>query len=51
MPDASVRTVYVQQQQVPRGWQDHVETGDRAIANGAWLRRLHERVSPSAPTQ
>ena len=32
MSDAPTRTVYVQQTQVPGGWQDHAETEDRAIA-------------------
>ena len=32
MADETVRTVYVQQEQVPGGWQDHAETEDRAIA-------------------
>ena len=32
MRDSPSRTVYVQQTQVPGGWQDHAETEDRAIA-------------------
>ena len=36
MPDDTVRTVYVQQQQVPGGWQDHAETEDRAIATARY---------------
>ena len=31
-PDAPTRTVYVQQQQVPGGWDDHAATEDRALA-------------------
>ena len=36
MPDAPTRTVYVQQQQVPGGWEDHAKTQDRAIAMGRY---------------
>ena len=32
----AVRTVYVQQTQVPGGWQDHAETEDRAIATACY---------------
>ena len=36
MPEPPTRTVYVQQQQVLRDWQDHAETDDRAIAMGRY---------------
>ena len=37
------RTVYVQQQQVPGGWQDHAETEDRAIANARYKSFAREK--------
>jgi hypothetical protein len=43
MPDDTVRTVYVQQQQVPGGWQDHAETEDRAIANARYKSFAREK--------
>ena len=43
MPDAPTRTVYVQQQQVPGGWQDHAETDDRAIAMGRYKAFAREK--------
>ena len=43
MADESVRTIYVQQQQVPGGWQDHAETPDRAVATARYKSFARER--------
>ena len=43
MPDASTRTVYVQQSQVPGGWQDPAETEDRAIATARYKAFAREK--------
>src|SRR5688500_15641060 len=43
MPGENVRTVYVQQQQVPGGWEDHAETEDRAIANARYKSFAREK--------
>jgi len=37
------RTVYVQQTQVPGGWQDHAETDDRAIGMGRYKLFAREK--------
>ena len=39
----AVRTVYVQQTQVPGGWQDHAETEDRTIATARYKVFAHEK--------
>jgi len=43
MSTESVCTVYVQQTQIPGGWQDHAETEDRAIATARYNAFARER--------
>jgi hypothetical protein len=43
MPDATARTVYVQQQQVPGGWEDHASTEDRALAMARYKAFAREK--------
>jgi hypothetical protein len=43
MPDAPTRTIYVQQQQVPGGWDDHAATEDRALAMARYKAFAREK--------